>query len=533
MTQGYCALVLHAHLPFVRHPEYETFLEERWLFEAITETYLPLVRVLMRIAEEHVPCRLTVSLSPPLLAMLQDRLLQDRYLAHLDRLIELCAREQERTRDDGHLHALAVMYAGMFQDARRLFADVWGRDLVRAFKMLYEAGVVELATTTATHALLPLAVHQPCMVALQIKAGIACFEKVFGFQPQGIWLPECGYYPGLERLLRDAGIRYFITEAHGLLHANPTPVCGVHAPLFTPAGVAAFARDQACTREVWSAREGFPGDPDYREFYRDIGHDLDFQYIKPYIADDVRVDTGIKYYRITGPTPHKELYYPEAALHKAAQHAEVFLQRRVSHIQFLARDAAVAPLIVAPFDAELFGHWWFEGPQWLDFFIRKAAYDQNTLLLTTLSDYLDRHPVHQTGMPATSSWGAQGYFEVWLNEKNQWIYPCLEGCIERMKKLLARYAARKLSKLEHRALNQALRELLLAQSSDWPFIIHTGTATGYAERRVKDHVARFHALADGLEHHRLDRDKLQALEYLDAFFPDVDFYALMRSCHTS
>lgn len=527
MPEGYVALVLHAHLPFVRHPEYDAFLEERWLFEALTETYIPLLKLLYRLAEERVPCRMTVSLSPTLLCMLQDELLQNRYEAHLDRMIELCNKELERTRHDGHLYYLADMYRGLFQETRRLFTTIWKKNLAGAFKRMHEAGVIELITTTATHALLPLIRHRLRMVTLQIRAGVRYFQEVFGFKPRGLWLPECGYFPGLEKVLADEGIKFFIVESHGLLHAETIPLQGVYAPMFTPAGVAAFARDQECTREVWSAREGFPGDPEYREFYRDIGHDLDLEYIRPYIAGDVRVDTGIKYYRITGPTVHKELYHPEAATAKAADHAEVFMRRRIAHIEYLARSAVRPPIIVAPFDAELFGHWWFEGPRWLDFFVRKAAYDQDTFKLTTLTEYLEQHPVHQTGIPATSTWGAQGYCDVWVNEKNRWIYPQIETCMDRMERILERYSRRRHSLLERQAINQCVRELLLAQSSDWPFIIHTGTAARYAERRVKDHVARFHLLADGLEKNAIDRECLKAIEYMDRLFPDIDYRKLV------
>lgn len=523
MPKGYLALVLHAHLPFVRHPEFDVFLEERWLFEAITETYIPLIKMLNRQMQEQIPCKITLSVSPPLLAMLQDGLLQERYKKHLEKLIELSSREQERNKHNPHFHYLAGMYRQLFEEARDIFVNQYGMQLAAAFRHLHQSGLVELMTTTATHGILPLLSPQPRAVAAQVRAGVEYFEEVFGFRPRGIWLPECGYYPGLDSVLKDQGIRFFITEAHGVTNAGTTPFYGVHAPLYAPSGAAAFARDQGSTREVWSAREGFPGDPDYREFYRDIGHDLDYSYIHPYIAGDVRVDTGIKYHRITGPTACKEPYYPEAAKNKAALHADIFMRRRASHIEYLAQDMEAAPIIVAPFDAELFGHWWFEGPQWLDFFIRKTAYDQSTFELITPGAYLDCHPVHQMGMPATSTWGHQGYFEVWLNNKNDWMYPQLYECARRMEALSDKYARGVISALTRRALNQCLRELLLAQSSDWPFIIHTGTATEYAARRFRDHVARFHYIANAIENNAVSKKELLALEEMDAIFPAIDF----------
>jgi 1,4-alpha-glucan branching enzyme len=524
MAKGYLAFVLHAHLPYVRHPEYDSFLEERWLFEAITETYIPIIKLLDRLAEERVACRFTLSISPTLLAMLEDSLLQERYEAHLAKSLELSEKELERTRHEPHLHYLAGMYRQLFREALEVFATRCQRRLSSVFKRFHRHGVVELITSSATHGLLPLLARQPKAVRAQIITGLDYFESVLGFRPQGMWLPECGFYPGLDELLAGEGIRFFIMESHGLENASTTPYYSVYAPLYTPAGVAAFGRDQGSTKQVWSAREGFPGHPDYREFYRDIGHDLDFHYVQPYIAGEVRVDTGIKYHRITGPTAWKELYYPEVAKERAAEHAGDFLHKRISHVEYLSSAMETAPIVVAPFDAELFGHWWFEGPQWLDFVIRKAVFDQTSLELITLSEYLDRHPVHQTGTPASSTWGHKGYFEGWLNGKTDWIYPQLYECTRQMEALANRYNTSSIPALTARALRQCVRELLLAQSSDWPFIINNGTSTEYAVRRVKDHVARFAYLAETIESNTINPENLSALETMDKLFPAVDYH---------
>jgi len=522
LAERYLALVLHAHLPFVRHPEHDQFLEERWLFEALTETYLPLVRVFERLGRERVPARVTLSISPTLLAMLEDPLLQERYDDHLGRLLKLVDRELDRTRSQPEFHRLAVLYRRLFEDARADFAAHGGR-LARPLGELHRQGVIELSSTAATHAILPLIMAQPRAVEAQLSTGFDYFEAVFGFRPDGMWLPECAYVPGLDAVLRRHGIRHFIVESHGIDHASVAPLAGVFAPLFTPSGVAAFGRDQASTREVWSAQHGFPGDPDYREFYRDIGFDLDPGYIRSVLGGDVRAMTGIKYHRITGPTSWKEPYDPDAARRKADLHAALFLERRAAHLEYLASVTDVAPIVVAPFDAELFGHWWFEGPLWLDLFLRKAAFDQQTFRLTTLGAYLDRHPVHQSGQPGTSTWGNAGYFDTWLNARTDWIFEHLVGCAHRMERLVAVHGAGAVTPLVKRALDQCLRELLLAQGSDWPFIISNGTSAQYAERRVRDHVSRFHWLATALEAGCIDEEKLGAIEYLDNLFPGADY----------
>jgi 1,4-alpha-glucan branching enzyme len=523
MPRGYLAIVLHAHLPFVRHPDYESFLEERWLYEAITETYIPLLRYFERLVEDRVESHVTVSLSPTLISMLEDPLLQERYDDHVGKLVALAERELDRTRYDPHLNWLAGMYRDLFVRTREYFQRHGGR-LSRPLLRLHELGVVELVTTAATHGILPLLLGQPKTVEAQLSIGFEYFQSVFGFRPSGMWLPECAYCPELEQILRRHDVRYIVLESHGIDHATPTPWYGVHAPIYTPSGVAAFGRDQGSTKEVWSAQQGFPGDPDYREFYRDIGFDLDFDYIRSVMGFDVRAMTGIKYHRITGRTPHKRAYDPEVGRHTADVHAQAFMDRRAAHIDALARYADAPPIIVAPFDAELFGHWWFEGPQWLDYFIRKSVYDQDKYELTTLDGYLDQHPVHLSASPGTSTWGHGGYFETWINGRVDWIYNHLTECAERMQELATTfYRAGHPASQTERALNQCVRELLLAQSSDWPFIISQGTSSQYAERRVRDHVARFHFLACALESGRVDEESLRALEYVDNLFPELDY----------
>ena len=528
MSKGYLAFVLHAHLPFVRHPEYDHFLEERWLFEAITETYIPLIRFFSKAVEDRARFQVTLSVSPSLLAMLEDELLQERYDQHLGRMIALCEQEQQRNQHQPHFQWLAGVYRQFFQDTRDLYRK-FDRKLSIPLKKLHEAGAVELLTTAATHGFLPLLAPQPKSVDAQIITGLEYFESVFGFRPQGMWLPECAYFPGLDEVLRRENIRFFFMESIGIDHASVAPFYGVYSPVYTPSGVAAFGRDQGSTKQVWSAREGFPGDPNYREFYRDIGHDLDFNYIQPYLGGGVRSDTGIKYYRITGPTSHKEPYQPHVATERAAAHAGDFLRQRVAHVEYLSSVMETKPIIIAPFDAELFGHWWFEGPQWLDFVIRKAAFDQDVIELTNISTYLERHPVHQTAVPCTSTWGHKGYFETWLNNKNDWIYAQLIECGNRMERIANQHGKGKVSQLKQRALNQCMRELLLAQSSDWPFIISNGTSEQYASRRVRDHVSRFHHLAESIEQNTINKDMLAVLEDADNIFPKANYRVYLAS----
>ncbi|MBA4148252.1 MAG: DUF1957 domain-containing protein [Verrucomicrobia bacterium] len=519
--QGHLAIVLHAHLPFVRHPEHERFLEENWLFEAITETYIPLIQVMDGWLNDGMDTRMTITLSPTLCSMLLDPLLQQRYERHLNRLVELSEKELYRTHWEPHYHELAQMYHQRFIAIRETYYG-YGKNLVGAFRKFQEQGNLEIITTAATHALLPLMVDCPQSIRAQILVARDHYRSCFGRDPRGIWLPECAYVDGVEAILQEANIRWFIMDTHGVLHAKPRPRYGVFAPVFTPNGIAAFGRDLDSARQVWSRQEGYPGDANYRDFYRDVGFDLDLDYIKPFLpSPDHRGFTGVKYHRITNHGWEKLPYDRDIALETAAQHAQHFLDARIGQVGHLAQIMERPPLVLSPYDAELFGHWWYEGIEFLNFLIRKAYYDQQAFTLTTPNDYLRRYPTQQVATPSASSWGEEGYWRVWLNETNEWIYPHLQVAQERMTELVDKYPDA--TGLTERALKQAARELLLAQSSDWPFILRTGTSPDYARKRVKDHLLRFITFYEQLTITQIDETYLSHIESLDNIFPDVNY----------
>ncbi|HTH51964.1 MAG TPA: hypothetical protein VL501_08525, partial [Pyrinomonadaceae bacterium] len=190
MPAGYFSLILHAHLPFVRHPEYPEFLEEDWLYEAITEVYLPLIFIFQSLHEQGATPRLAMNVSPPLCEMLADPLLQDRYTRHLENLIELAHKEEHRTRKEAaEFHDVAKMYVENLTASLNLWNDRYKRNLINAFRELQDEGVIEIITCCATHGFLPLISTQEARRA-QIQIAVANYRKHFGRQPRGIWLAE-------------------------------------------------------------------------------------------------------------------------------------------------------------------------------------------------------------------------------------------------------------------------------------------------------------------------------------------------------
>lgn len=526
MELGLLSIVLHAHLPFVRHPEHAEFLEEDWLYEAISETYIPLLYTFQSLMESGVRVRLTMGLTPPLCEMLCDPLLQARYRKHIEKLVELTEREAVRTRGT-EFHEAALYHHHHFASSYRLYDETYHGDLVAGFRALQDAGALEIITSGATHGFLPLMSRVEARRA-QIEVGKANYIKHFKRDPRGIWLPECAFAPGVDTLLADAGIRFFFVDAHAIMFGSPRPRRAIYAPVITESGVAALARDVTTGERVWSSEVGYPGDPFYREFYRDLGYDLDYESIAPYLHEDgVRRNVGVKYHRVTGKVAlhEKEPYLPSIASERAAVHAGDFLSNCQRLSAELVGTIERKPIIVSPYDAELYGHWWFEGPQFLKYLIEKIHYDQDTIRLATPLDYVDEYPENQAQTPSASTWGAEGYNRVWINAETDWMYYHQHRAEDRMIESARRHPSAEGD--QRRLLNQLARELLLAQSSDWAFIITTGTMVQYAIKRFRDHIGRFNELYKMVAANRIDYAKLADIESRDNIFPEVDYRAYL------
>src|SRR5262249_32623195 len=340
-------------------------------------------------------------------------------------------------------------------------------------------------------------------------------------------------------MLQEANVRWFVLDAQGLLFGKPRSRQSIYAPCYTPSGPAAFAGDRDASWQVWSAHEGYPGDPAYREFYRDVGFDLPMQHLGP-VARGTRKFSGVKYHRITGRGNEKQLYDRAAAKNAAAKHATHFLKQRSQQIREIS-EFGFDPIIVAPFDAELFGHWWFEGPLFLERFIRQAANEQK-FSLTTPSEYLAAHPTQQIIEPAASTWGENGHLAVWLDQSNAWIHPPLHAAAQKMTAIAKDAFAlvrqpRKHSglpgaglageapalQLTDRVLKQLVRELLLAQASDWAFLMKANTAHEDATKPTNEHLGRFNRLHDQFVTDAINEEFLCDCEWRDNIFPNLNW----------
>ncbi|MEO8500469.1 MAG: 1,4-alpha-glucan branching protein domain-containing protein [Vicinamibacteria bacterium] len=529
---GFWCPVLHAHLPFVRHAEHEHFLEEDWLYEAVIETYLPLLRMMDHLTRDRVRFRLTLTLSPPLLAMMQDPLLMKRCERRIKALLRLAARKAKRTAASDHGLLEATLFAEQdLASLRELFVSTYRRDLVGAFWKHRAEGSIEIITCAATHGFLPLMRHNEQAVRAQIQVATRDFRRVFGADPEGIWLPECGYFEGVEEYLLEVGLRYSFLESHGLTDSFPPPRHGVMAPIMSTGGIVFFGRDMDSSRQVWSSEVGYPGEPDYREFYKDAGWELPLKELGDFMKpDEPRRPVGLKRHRVTGKLgqEHKEPYVRAHALMRVGEHAAHFAEERRLQALRARPHMDRPPLIVSPYDAELFGHWWYEGPQFLEQVFRNLDL-RHEIVATTPPAYLARFDECDVATPEMSTWGAQGYASVWLNETNDWIYPHYDAAARRMTRLADSNPSAE--GLLARALNQAARELLLAQSSDWAFIMKTGTMVEYATGRVTEHLVQFAELAAAIEANQIDEGMVDRYEKAWPIFPALDYRVYCSYLH--
>ena len=551
---GAFTFVLHSHLPYARLAGRWPHGEE-WIHEAATETYIPLLNALNDLHDEGVAVRLTLGLTPILVEQLDDEDVRDHLDQYLDDKIEAAQKDIERfdEAEDAQLAVLARFYLELFEDIKQSFDVRYNRDLIGACRKLQDEGVIEITTSAATHGYLPLLGTDSAIYG-QLKTGIDAYKGHFGRAPRGIWLPECAYRPayltdegtrpGIEQFLEELGIKVFFVETHTIEGGQPVGVAAGDAigpygevkrryvipmqeaipersattfnPYFVSdttsgpeaeshSGVAVIGRDNRTGMQVWSAEWGYPGDYDYREFHK---------------KDSV---SGLQYWRVTGPRvdlAHKDYYHPDWAAGKIREHARHFAWLAADRLRQHYDETGEFGLIASNYDTELFGHWWFEGVEWLKQVLRLLAEDPS-VELTTASTYVETHKPQSVLHIPESSWGAGGNHWTWDNHDTHWMWGPIHKAEQTMQALADRFTDP--SEDEEAVLNQAARELLLLEASDWPFLVTTGQAREYAIRRFTRHVERFEALAASLESGTPDRQLADELYEVDKVFPDIDY----------
>ncbi len=525
---AYLTITLHAHLPYViHHGTWPHGLE--WLHEAAAETYLPLLGLLRRLESDGVPLKANLSISPVLMEQLCHPTFKEEFPKYVERKIVSAREDENYFRQNGeHRYAeTAVFWLNFFETTLADFYER-DRDIMKGFRHFNDTGAIEILACAATHGYLPL-LGTDESVAAQIRTGVAAYERHLGKKPRGMWAPECGYRPagvwqapviesgteaawppfpriGVEQALDEAGIEYFFIDTHlveesiqftpykmmsgnlGLRLQNlpvqePKIKTGFEAvyrpylvdgPGSDTGRVVAFPRDPQTGLQVWSGDTGYPADGNYLDFHKK------------------RWPGGHRYWKVTlaqSEMDRKQPYSPEDAQERTRLHAEHF----VSLVYDALRpgfDQQPAPVMGSLFDAELFGHWWYEGTMWIENVARIIAKDDVPIALTTSSEYLAKHPPTVSLKLGEGSWGKNGSNEVWLNDETSWTWSHIYRA-ERVMRGIAGDLRWRDGGWGERIARQLARELLLLESSDWQFLITTAAARDYAEKRFSGHLEQF------------------------------------------
>lgn len=469
-------IILHAHLPFITDYT-NTEYEQLWLFEALSESYIPMLWSLKAVENPSI----TISFSPTLMEMLTDKKIQANYRCHLDKMMSLIRSELNRGVDDER--SVLKFYLSRYEKIIETFEEFEG-NILKGYVELFNRSKIEVITTCATHAILPFHCTEEGM-NMQVETGMRVYEHHFGTAPKGFWLPEMAISAQTVQILAQQGIEYTFADSPEMKY-----------PAANDQGLTIFKRNKEIAGAVWDKHNGYPAHHVYREYYRDVGFIRDWDDIKEFaFLDKTRINTGLKLWRITGQTEQKKIYMEEKAFEQAKRDAHDFLQRLGSE----------GELAVIPFDFELFGHWWFEGPA----FLRELLKQENQFLLP--SDWLkNKSKVSGHADLAFSTWGRNGYGDMWLNEKTAEYFQHFHLIEKQL--FCTTVNSREMNAKKKWSL---IKEWMLAASSDWTFMIGNGTSADYGHNRIRKHLKNYYKLSEIKE------------ETLDTYNQEPDLFAFL------
>jgi 1,4-alpha-glucan branching enzyme len=405
-------------------------------------------------------------------------------------------------------------------DRKIAFTERYGGNILKAVNHYQQKGKVEILASSATHAFLPFISRNPESIQAQFETPVSCYRRHFGSCPQGFWLPELGWTSDLEPYLRAYNFSYTIVDSHGLMFGKPLPRKGNFYPVKTPNGVLVLARDFYAVREI----ERIAGDEVYRDNDRDAGYELPVEIVGPFLsAEGERRRTGFKY----SGRGQNTVYNPQAASERTTEHTRSFLEKTIARLEEASKYMDEVPLVLCAHNADNFGRFWHEGPQFIETLFRMAANYRDFQFLCP-SEYIYRQELSsfQVVVPEFSSWGFNGYAETWLDVSNDWMYRHLARSMERMTELAERFPDD--TGLKERALNQAAREILLAQSSDWSGLLYKQDSTEYARRRAENSLRNFTTIYEALGSNYISTEWLTGLERRHNIFPNINYRVFRR-----
>ncbi|MFP4527339.1 MAG: 1,4-alpha-glucan branching protein domain-containing protein [Candidatus Kapaibacterium sp.] len=566
MHSGNFVLILHTHLPWVLHHGVSPHGVD-WLNEAVAECYIPLLNVFNDLNADGIPPKVTLDISPVLCEQLEHEDFKEIFVKYCDEKIAAARRDEQDFKSwgyDPHHIYLTQFWADWYQQRKNDFIRRYDRSVIRGLRELQDAGAIEIMTCGATHGYFPLLGYDK---SVRLQAGLAVenYKKHFGREPRGIWLPECAYRPsyewqslipvapfnrkhlrrGVEQILAEFGIEFFVIDQFLIENSypigkftdqskenfvpvnsdkfesepwnfdkSPLRIFEISSSEKTEYGTAAaFTRHHDISMQVWSGEIGYPGEPDYLDFHKK------------------NLGSMIRYWRVTdnkADMMHKQLYHPDWIWKKLDMQSNHFIHHMENAVNHYHNITGKFATMSTPFDTELFGHWWFEGPEFLRMVIRGLHNSPYINTATASEQMLTVKPREVIGIPE-GSWGVNNNHDVWSNSENVWTWEAIYNDELRLNNLLAKYPTAGMDSMMRRICTQAMREMLLMMASDWQFLIYTESARDYAEQRFSYHHSDFNKLCTLAEEYaesgNIDGHKTQYLEKTERanpVFPELE-----------
>ena len=517
-------LIIKANQDFVRHTGDDKKINApllNSLYESISNVYVPLLRMVERLEADNIPCRFGLVLPPVLCNLLSDEEIQNNYLEYLGNRLELGKKELQRNADSEDIIKLINNEIEEIDCLRLDFENKYKKNLIPVFADFMRKGYIELLGTTGTELYMPHYVDLKEVISAQIECGLHAYRQCFGTVPEGFWLSDFGYTPGIDKIIRAYGYTYTILDARSVLLAETMPSSGIFYPSRTDNSLVIFARDKSTDYELFND-DGFVLNPVYRNQNRDIGYDLPLDELSPMLSEDnIRYSTGFKYWNRNYDDDTQNIYIPEEAKEQAKKDAKAFIIKR---IDILNRASELLPnnsfvTNVFTLDAKKTFGKWYETIDWLEAIFRYAK-EYNLTVNTCDKQCSEQYSLEKISPYYSSGFGA-GYGENLLSSKNCWMMRYIHKACERMIDLSDRFSND--TGLKTRLLNLGAKELMLAQSSNLSKMINHSEFPEYAEIRFKDSINAFTAVFDSLGSNTVSTEWLTTLEAKDSVFPWMNY----------
>lgn len=518
MSNKNLVLVICGHQGYIRHIDEDRDYgpENDILFSAISQTYLPLVNLLNKLKDDGISFKISLVLSPILCSLLSDAIIQEQYIQWLDRRIAFGEKEVLRLKGDSLLLKNAEACLEKAKQDKIDFEECYNRNLLREFSRLAKSGNVELLATAGSYAFLPHYSDMTEVLNAQIETGIYSHKYFFGSAPEGFWLPYMGYSDGIEKNLRSYGINYTILDSHGILFSKETPDFGIFKPVRSNNSLVLFARDEETPSDIENPEFGYMNNPVYKAQNRDVCFELSSSEIMDFIPENkARANSLYRYW--AREKENSVVYDKSIALEQAKKDAISFLTAKNNKLNEAAKLVDGDVSLVCTLDASVLGQDWAEGIYWLENVIRE---NKESSFVSCSSLIVNQFKLPKI-TPYVSANSGTGYGEDLLDSSNSWMIRYTRKMGERMVDLAERFPSD--TGLKARLLNLGAKELMLAQSAEWPKMIHDGNFPEYVEDYFKSCVLAFTAVFDSLGSNTVSTEWLTSLEKKHCLFPWMNY----------